>query len=191
MAVTTAASANPFSATGPPFHFPSTDSSIDQSDIDTAASLMSASNTSTVPSNTKDNADLEAAKISPSPIDKSSRRQRLKPGFTDNPPFSEVVKRSWLDVLTQLLCIAGAYLIYLFATPLLPRQFPLYEGIHKSSWGMKHGKPFMSEYINTNVSAVVSFVGPFLVIGAVGLRKVRSFWDTHTAVSATSSFTGS
>jgi len=46
----------------------------------------------------------------------------------------------------------------------------------------------MPEYIDTNVSAVVSFVGPFLVIGALGLWKVRMFWDTHTAVSSTSSF---
>ena len=155
--------------------------------INTAAPLMSATLTSAVSPGTNDTTDLEAAKISPSPTNKPSHYQRLKPGFTDKPPFREVVKRSWLDILTQLLCIAGAYLIYLFATPLLPRHLPLYTELYTSSWGLKHGKPFMPEYIDTNVSAVVSFVGPFLVIGALGLWKVRRFWDTHTAVSSTSS----
>jgi diacylglycerol diphosphate phosphatase/phosphatidate phosphatase len=89
--------------------------------------------------------------------------------------------------LTQLLCVLGAYLIYLFGTPLLPRYLPLYSGLHTTSWGLKYGKPYMTEYINTTVSAVVSFAGPFLVIGAVGLWKVRKFWDTHTAVSSTTS----
>lgn len=62
------------------------------------------------------------------------------------------------------------------------RRFPVYPGIERSAFGVKYGQPFHKEYIDTPVSAVISFAGPFLAMGAVGLWKVKSFQDTNAAV---------
>lgn len=110
------------------------------------------------------------------------RRDRLKPGFRNAPPFRVFVRRNWLDIVTQLVCLLVAWMIYLFAKPLMPRYFPLYPGIGTSAWGLNHGKPLLREYVSTPVSAVVSFVVPLLVMGAFGLWGTRDFWESNAAV---------
>jgi hypothetical protein len=110
------------------------------------------------------------------------RRAALIPGFRNQPPFMVWLRHSWLDILTQLLCLLVAEIIYLFARPLMPRYFPLYPGVYLSPWGLRHGKPYLTEYITTLVSAIVSFAVPFVVMGAIGLWWVRDFWDTDAAV---------
>lgn len=92
------------------------------------------------------------------------------------------LRHSWLDISTQLLCLLVAEMIYLFATPLMPRYFPLYPGVWTSAWALQHGKPYLAEYVSTLVSAVVSFAIPFLVMGAIGLWWVRDFWESDAAV---------
>ncbi|KAF2683589.1 PAP2-domain-containing protein [Lentithecium fluviatile CBS 122367] len=140
--------------------------------------------------------DLEAAKPPLSPADKPAPERRspfrrlLPPKFPDQPTFREFFRRSWLDILTQLLCTLAALLIYLFAEPLLPRHFPLYRGVETSPWGLKHGKPVLKEYISTTVSAVVSFVVPLAVIAILGAWRVRSFWDTNSAYVPSAVCTG-
>lgn len=111
------------------------------------------------------------------------RRDGLKPGFYNRPPFKSWLKASWLDIATQLLCLLIAELIYLFATPLMPRYFPLFDGVWTSAWGLAHGKPYLAEYITTLVSAIISFAIPFLIMGAIGLWHVRDFWESNAAVS--------
>lgn len=49
--------------------------------------------------------------------------------------------------------------------------------------GLKYGKPYLKEYVNTVVSAVVSFLGPLVVLVMVNLVMVKSFWDGNSAVS--------
>lgn len=117
-----------------------------------------------------------------------SHLHALKPGFRNAPPFRTWLRHSWLDILTQLLCLLVAEMIYLFAKPLLPRYFPLYGGVYKSAWGVAHGKPLLPEYITTLASAVISFAVPWVVIGAVGLWRVRDFWESHAAVCHTTTF---
>lgn len=145
--------------------------------------------------------DLEAAKSPPAtdpslPPTKRPLHHRLLPRFPDAPPFRLWLRRSWLDILTQLLCVLTAYLIYMFGRPLMPRLLPLFPGIERTPWGIKHGQPYMAEYVTTVVSAVVSFLGPFAVMGGVGLwmsaRESRrgnakggdswGFWDSNAAV---------
>lgn len=111
-------------------------------------------------------------------------RRRLTPGFRNQPPtFKAFVAANWPDILTQLSCILAAYLIYTFCPLVMPRYFALYDGVRHSSWGVAHGKPYITEYIDTNVSAATSFVIPFLTMGAIGLWHTRDFADTHAAVS--------
>ncbi|KAF1927104.1 PAP2-domain-containing protein [Didymella exigua CBS 183.55] len=107
---------------------------------------------------------------------------QLKPGFNNRPPFKSWLKASWLDIATQLLCLLIAELIYLLATPLMPRYFPLSNNIWSTSWGLQHGKPYLAEYITTLVSAIISFAVPFLVMGAIGLWWVRDFWESNAAI---------
>ena len=110
------------------------------------------------------------------------RRDRLKPGFRNAPPFRVFVRRNWLDIVTQLVCVLVAWAIYLLAKPLMPRYFPLYPGVGTSAWGLKYGKPLLTEYVSTPVSAAVSFAVPLLVMGAFGLWGTRDFWESNAAV---------
>ena len=106
----------------------------------------------------------------------------LVPRFHNNPPFLVWLRYSWLDILTQLSCLLIAEMIYLFAAPLMPRYFPLYPGIWTSAWGLKYGQPLLDEYINTLQSAIISFVVPLGIMGAIGLWYVRDFWESNAAV---------
>ncbi|KAF2997845.1 hypothetical protein E8E13_002048 [Curvularia kusanoi] len=109
-------------------------------------------------------------------------RDRLTPGFRNAPGFGVWLRRCWIDVLTQLGCVLVAGAIYFFAAPLMPRRFPLYPGVGSGEWGMKYGKPLLREYVNTPVSAGVSFAVPAVVMGAVGLWGVRDFWEGNAAI---------
>lgn len=113
---------------------------------------------------------------------KTSTMSKLTPGFNNQPPFKTWLKASWLDIATQLLCLLVAELIYLLATPLMPRYFPLFDGVWTSPWGLQHGKPLLKEYITTLASAIISFGVPFLVMGAIGIWGVRDFWESNAAV---------
>ncbi|KAF2874028.1 phosphatidic acid phosphatase type 2/haloperoxidase [Massariosphaeria phaeospora] len=107
------------------------------------------------------------------------RRFALAP---DQPPsFMYWLRRNWLDILTQLLCVGAAYAIYRAASP-RQKFFPYYPGIERSDWGLRHSQPYRSEYINTIVSAVLSFVVPLIIISLVGLLKDKSYWNTNNAV---------
>jgi hypothetical protein len=76
----------------------------------------------------------------------------------------------------------AAILLYTFCPPLLPRYFPVFPGIEKTTWGMKHSQPYRPEYVDTIMSGVVSFVGPALVMGAIALWGTRGFGDGNAAV---------
>ncbi|KAF1949989.1 PAP2-domain-containing protein [Byssothecium circinans] len=102
--------------------------------------------------------------------------------FPDQPSFSTFIKLFWIDILFQLLCALSALMIYLFAKPLLPRYFPVYDGMATSAWGLKHGRHFRPEYITTLVSALVSFFVPVAAVVIVGLCRARSFWDVNAAI---------
>lgn len=131
--------------------------------------------------------DGKHSDVESNPEKPARRRSLLIPGFRNQPPFMVWLRHSWLDVLTQLLCLLVAEMIYLFARPLMPRYFPLFPGVWTSPWGLAHGKPYLGEYINTKISAAVSFVVPFAVMGAVGLWWVRDFWESNAAVCVSSS----
>ncbi|KAK7188488.1 PAP2 superfamily protein [Paraphaeosphaeria sporulosa] len=103
------------------------------------------------------------------------------PNPPDRPTLKQWLQRCWLDVLTQLLCILVAFIIYLTAPPLMTRYFPLYPGIHSTPWGLKHGQPYINEYINTAWSAAISFFVPFLLMAAVSGWWFNSFWDGNAA----------
>ena len=121
---------------------------------------------------------------------KRSPLQRLRSRFpklyaltpSDSPTFKHWLRRCWLDVLVQLLCAAAAFIIYLFGKPVMPRYFPLYPNIYTSPWGLRHGQPYLTEYISTVVSAAVSFFVPFLIMSAISGMHFDSFWDANAAV---------
>ncbi|KAF2026233.1 PAP2-domain-containing protein [Setomelanomma holmii] len=113
---------------------------------------------------------------------KHRRRHPLVPGFDEPPPFLTFLRRNWYDILTQLLCVLIAFLLYRFSPPLTPRYFPVYPGVGKSAWGLKHGKPYLAEYITTITSAVVSFAVPAAVMGAIALWGTRDFRDGNAAL---------
>ncbi|KAI8932969.1 hypothetical protein NX059_010437 [Plenodomus lindquistii] len=104
------------------------------------------------------------------------------PGFDSRPPFRTWLRGNCLDLLTILLCALGALLIYLFVPPLLPRHFPLYPGVETSSWGRRYGQPVRPEYINTLTSALVSYLVPAAIIGAIALWRTRDFGDGNAAL---------
>lgn len=153
------------------------------SDISEERSRATSSTESHIPS-----LDGAAEDFSPNmPASKSAQQQRrrrdkLKPGFRNAPPFRVFVRRNWLDIVTQLACVLVAWTIYLSAKPLMPRYFPLYPGVGTSAWGLENGKPLLREYVSTPVSAAVSFVVPLLVMGAFGLWETRDFWESNAAV---------
>ncbi|CAI6336453.1 unnamed protein product [Periconia digitata] len=91
-------------------------------------------------------------------------------------------KSNWLDLSTVLSCLLASFMIYLFANPLMSREFPLYAGIDQTDFWIKHGKHLRREYISTLVSAVVSFGVPASIILLCGILKVRNFQDTHNAL---------
>jgi hypothetical protein len=110
-------------------------------------------------------------------------RNRLVPGFYNNPPFLQFLRHNWLDIFTQLLCLFIALLLYSFCPPLLPRYFPIFPGVETTSWGLKHGQPLRAEYLNTWVMAVMSYAVPAAIMGAIGLWFIRDFNDGNAAVS--------
>jgi diacylglycerol diphosphate phosphatase/phosphatidate phosphatase len=126
--------------------------------------------------------DLEANQLTQPP---PRRRAPFIPGFRNPTPFLVFLRRDWYDIATQLLCLLIAFLLYSLVPPIMPRYFPLYSGIEKSAWGMKHSQPYLAEYITTVVSAIVSFVVPALIMGAIALWGTRSFEDGNAAVSLT------
>jgi len=83
----------------------------------------------------------------------------------------------------MVLCLVAALLIYLFVPPLLPRYFPLYAGIENSAWGLKYAQPYRHEYITTAISALVSYLVPAAIMGAIALWGTRNFRDGNAAVS--------
>jgi hypothetical protein len=129
--------------------------------------------------------DLEAHALSPTTSEAPPpyrRRDAWKPGFRNPPPFSVFFARNWTDILTQLLCLLCAFCIYTWVPPIMPRYFPLYAGVEQSDWGMRHSMPLQTEYINTWVSAVVSYFVPVVVMGAIGLWGTRNFADGNAGV---------
>ncbi|KAH8731566.1 phosphatidic acid phosphatase type 2/haloperoxidase, partial [Phaeosphaeriaceae sp. PMI808] len=106
----------------------------------------------------------------------------LIPGFHNPPPFLVFLRRNWYDILTQFLCVTTAALLYYFCPPVTPRYFPLYRGVEQSAWGLKHGHPYIKEYVTTIVSAVVSFAIPAAIMGAIALWGTRSFEDGNAAL---------
>jgi hypothetical protein len=117
------------------------------------------------------------------PVVPRRRRDAWIPGFHDEKSFRGWLRHSWLDIATQILCVLVSGAIWLFARPVLPQVFPLYRGIETSAWGLKYGRPYRLELITTLASALVSFIFPFLIIGAVGAWGVRRFWESNAAVS--------
>ena len=115
--------------------------------------------------------DLATSPPQPNPL------TRLFP--PDTPKFTHWLRTSYLDILTQLLLAGTAFTIYLTASPLLPRYFPVYPGVYTSAWGLRYGQPVREEYVSTVVSAVVSFCVPFVVM-VVGER--RGFGGGNAAV---------
>jgi diacylglycerol diphosphate phosphatase/phosphatidate phosphatase len=102
--------------------------------------------------------------------------------MADQPNFRTFARLCWLDIVTQLLCTSTAFLLYKFVPPLAPKYFPVFSGMETSVVGLRYGKPFLTEYVNTAVSAIVSFLGPLSVILLVGGLRVKSFWDVNSAV---------
>jgi diacylglycerol diphosphate phosphatase/phosphatidate phosphatase len=47
---------------------------------------------------------------------------------------------------------------------------------------MKHSQPYLKEYIDTTVSAIVSFAVPAAIMGAIALWGTRGFGDGNAAV---------
>lgn len=112
-------------------------------------------------------------------------RDAFVPGFYNRPPFMIWLRHSWLDILTQLLCVLASGLVQFLAKPLMPRHFPLYIGVEKSEWGLKYGKPYLEEYITTGVIAVFAYVVPLVILLITGLWGVRDFWESNAAVRMT------
>jgi hypothetical protein len=156
-----------------PYHWPI------MSSTRTASQVASESHPSQVNDRTHDNPDLETAKSDPPP----PHRHPLIPGFHNPPPFLTFLRYNWLDIATQLLCALAAMLIYIYCPPLLPRYFPVFPGIERTSWGMKHSQPYRREYVGTILSGLVSFFVPALVMGAIALWGTRGFGDANAAVS--------
>jgi diacylglycerol diphosphate phosphatase/phosphatidate phosphatase len=144
----------------------------------TASQVASKPQPSQANAGTNDHADLESANPEPLP----PYRHPLVPGFHKPPPFLTFLRYNWFDIATQLLCLLAAILLYTFCPPLLPRYFPVFPGIEKTTWGMKHSQPYRPEYVDTIMSGVVSFVGPALVMGAIALWGTRGFGDGNAAV---------
>lgn len=124
--------------------------------------------------------DLSLVKPSHLPPPRPSLTQRLR--MPDQPTFRSFARLCWLDILTQLLCTGIAFLLYKFVPLLAPKWFPVFPGMETSAVGLRYGKPYLTEYVNTLVSAIVSFLGPLAVILLVGGLKVKSFWDVNSAV---------
>jgi diacylglycerol diphosphate phosphatase/phosphatidate phosphatase len=126
--------------------------------------------------------DLEAA-VEPTVDALPPPYNSWKPGFRNPPPFKVFLKRNWIDILTQLFCLLGAFCVYTFVPPIMPRYLPMYQGVQLSEWGVRHSAPAHQEYIDTYVSAVVSYFVPVLVMGAIGLWGTRDFADGNAGVS--------
>lgn len=122
--------------------------------------------------------DIESA----SPPTSTHHHHPLVPGFHDPPPFLVFLRRYGFDIATQLLCVLTAFLLYLYCPPLVPRYFPLYPGIERSEWGIRHSQPYLKEYVNTGVSTVVTYLIPALIMGAITLWGTRGFGDGNAAV---------
>lgn len=128
----------------------------------------------TLPRNDSNQRQAESSSTS-SRRDRSTLR-KFVPHFDNSPPLKTWLKASWLDIATQLSCLLIAEVLYLFATPLMPRYFPLFDGVWTTTWGLQHGRPLLAEYITTLVSAIISFAVPLVVMGAIGLWCIRDFW---------------
>ncbi|KAH9869873.1 hypothetical protein J1614_006793 [Plenodomus biglobosus] len=143
-----------------------------------AAPTVPTSAPAAAPASSIRSADLESnATIKP-----PRRGAALMPGFRSRPPFRTWLRGNWLDLITILSCDLAALLIYLFVSPILPRLFPLYPGIETSAWGRRYGQPLRPEYVTTLVSALVSYLVPAAIMGAIALWRTRDFGDGNAAL---------
>ncbi|KAH3968140.1 hypothetical protein HBH51_130950 [Parastagonospora nodorum] len=140
----------------------------------TSRQPQSTSNRSTSPSSLKH--DLESANPNP------SHYNHWLPGFHNPPLFLTFLRHNWYDIGTQLLCLLTSLLLYAFCQPILPRYFPLFRGVERTSWGMKHSQPYLSEYVSTITSAIISFAVPAAIMGAIALWGTRGFGDGNAAL---------
>ncbi|PSN74543.1 PAP2-domain-containing protein [Corynespora cassiicola Philippines] len=113
---------------------------------------------------------------------KPSVLHKLFPPFPDAPTPRLFFTLCGFDIFTQILCNLLALALYLYGRPVMTRYFPYYHGISHNSWGLRHGMPLLPEYVSTGQSAVMSFFLPAIIIGLLGMHKVRSFWDTNAAL---------
>jgi len=126
------------------------------------------------------NANLE----SPSKqTQRRSLRDHLRPNFSDRPSFKTWLRRSWLDLFTQLQCSTLVLLIFLFVPPLFPRRFPLYPGYETSEFAIKHGRPLQNENIDSIWLQFAICMSPILFMSMYSMwGRYGGFWDEDAAV---------
>ncbi|EMD66177.1 hypothetical protein COCSADRAFT_353235 [Bipolaris sorokiniana ND90Pr] len=103
----------------------------------------------------------------------------LRPGYYNTPSFRQICRDSWLNILTETLCVIISILLWRLCPPLIPHYFPYFEGVETHPIGLKYSQPLREEYINTIMMAAISFLVPSSIMLVMNLWVLRDYcnWD--------------
>ncbi|EMD94910.1 hypothetical protein COCC4DRAFT_43272 [Bipolaris maydis ATCC 48331] len=103
----------------------------------------------------------------------------LRPGYYNTPSFRQICRDSWLNVLTETLCVIISIILWRFCPPLIPYNFPYFEGVETHPIGLKYSQPLREEYIDTIMMAAISFLVPSSIMLVMNLWVLRDYynWD--------------
>ncbi|EUC39163.1 hypothetical protein COCCADRAFT_81249 [Bipolaris zeicola 26-R-13] len=103
----------------------------------------------------------------------------LRPGYYNAPSFRQICRDSWLNILTETLCVILALLLWRLCPPVIPHHFPYFEGIETHPIGLKYSQPLQEEYINTMMMSAISFLVPSSIMLVMNLWVLRDYynWD--------------
>jgi hypothetical protein len=114
------------------------------------------------------------------PRPKTSKTWQSTIWFADDPGFVPYIRQEWLNLLTIATLLLIPLFLHNFAHPLGTHYFPLQQG--GQLLAPQYAYPLRDEYINTPVSAIISFVIPFAFIGLCCIFLIGNFWDSNSAV---------
>lgn len=108
----------------------------------------------------------------------------LRPGYYNTPSFRQICRDSWLNILTETLCVIISILLWRLCPPLIPHYFPYFEGVETHPIGLKYSQPLREEYINTIMMAAISFLVPSSIMLVMNLWVLRDYcnWDASVGI---------
>ncbi|KAF2119977.1 hypothetical protein BDV96DRAFT_641844 [Lophiotrema nucula] len=121
---------------------------------------------------------LDGTDPEPNDLGTETRRQQFYRLFPDQPSFGSFLKQNWQDIVSISILNGLAFVLWQYC-PLLNSHM-----LQPDKLGLDISFPLRHEYINSWVSALVSFLCPAAVILVLSSARIGKFQDCNTALMA-------